>query len=80
MQNRYFVKYIKKRTHGGREEAVGVFFFFKKKALKLFLVCDLCVQRHDGTSQSEQPFLLGTIQNGALLSLPGHPWFRASFY
>lgn len=64
----------------GERKQLGFFFFFKKKALKLFLVCNPCVQRHDGTSQSEQPFLLGTIQNGALLSLPGHPWFCASSY
>lgn len=85
---KYFYSYVKKIFHsihdkqpGGRDEAqLGFFFFFKKKTLKLFLVCVPCVQHHDGALQSEQSFLLETIQNGALLSLPGHTWSHASFY
>lgn len=31
------------------------------------------IQHHEGALQSEQSFLLGAIQNAALLSLLGHP-------
>lgn len=37
------------------------------------------IQHHEGALQSEQSFLLGAIQNAALLSLLGHPWFHDSF-